>query len=321
MKGYELRSYDGPRGLQLADLRSPTPGPGDLVVKVHAIGVNFPDLLMTCGDYQLRPELPVVPGCEIAGTILHAPQGSARSVGDRVCEFIWQGGYAEEALIPEATAVDVPDSVELLTAAGMIVNYQTAMFGLAQRAHLLAGEKVLVLGAGGGIGTASIQVARGLDGVVIAGVANAEQADTARDAGANDILVLEPGFSTRVRELAGSGMDVVVDPLGDWLFHEALRSLNPEGRLLVLGFAAGQIPKLSVHRLLHRNVGVIGAGFGAFLEIDPQLVQRQAARLFELLGHGVVRPQIEAVYNFAELPQALERLQRGDVRGKAVVAI
>lgn len=322
MRAYELTAYDGPAGLRLADAPEPVAGDDHVVVDVHAIGVNFPDLLMTRGQYQYRPPLPVVPGCEVAGVVRVAPQGSAWVPGDRVAAFVWDGAYAEQVAVPLRAVAPAPDGVDLASAAAMIVNYQTVHFAFQRRGRLAEGETALVLGAAGGIGTAALQVARGLGATTIAGVANDAQAETARAAGADDVVVLHEGFSEQVRALTdGAGVDVVLDPLGDWLFDEAIRALRPEGRILVVGFAAGEIPRLKVNRLLLRNASAVGVAWGAFLDVEPDLTRRQAASLARMVADGVVRPHISSRFAFEELPDALERLSRGEIAGKGVVEI
>ncbi|MBM9467930.1 NADPH:quinone oxidoreductase family protein [Nakamurella leprariae] len=321
MKAFQLHAYEGPAALRLVDVPAPVPGPHDLLIRVAAIGVNYPDLLTTRGRYQFRPDPPFVPGCEVAGTVQAAPDGSGFAVGDRVCGFTWEGGFAEQTVLPAASAAPVPDDVDLVDAAAILVNHQTALFALQRRAALRAGEVVLVLGGAGGIGTAAIQVATGLGARVIAGVSRPERVEVAAAAGADDVLVLEPGFAARVKELAGRGVDVVVDPVGDWLFDEAVRCLAPEGRIVVVGFAAGGIPKIGVNRVLLRNISVIGAAWGAFQDLEPGLIARQAATLDGLARQGFVRPQLDSVVPFEQLPEVLERLGRGEVRGKAVVTL
>lgn len=321
MRAYRLRSYDGPSALELTEVAAPRPAGDELLVAVRAIGINFPDLLMTRGQYQFKPDLPTVPGCEIAGTVISAPAGSTWSPGDAVSAFVWQGAYAEQAVVPVDRAAPVPPSVTHTEAAAMIVNYHTVLFALERRAGLRSGETTLVLGAAGGIGSAAVQVARALGARVIAGVADDAQAETARAAGAHEVLVLEPGFATSLRARHGRGIDVVVDPLGDWLFDEAIRCLDPEGRLVVLGFAAGRIPTLAVNRLLLRNVAVVGAAWGAFLDLEPTLVARQAARLDSLRAAGHLVPHVDREFAFEDLPDALNLLSRGEIRGKAVVAV
>jgi NADPH:quinone reductase len=304
------------------ELPAPEPAPDAVLVDVRAIGVNFPDLLMTKGQYQFRPDLPTVPGCEVAGQVVRAPEGSGWSTGDRVAAFVWQGSFAEQAAIPLASLGRVPDEVDFAAAATMVVNYHTVLFALFRRGRVQRGETVLVMGAGGGIGTAAVQVALGLGARVVAGVADEDQVATARSAGAPDVVVLDRGFSARIRELTGGrGVDAVLDPLGDWLFDEALRALAPEGRILVIGFAAGQTPQVEVNRLLLRNVGVLGVAFGAFLELDPALMGEQARVLDRMVADGVVRPQIGARFAFEGIPEALAQLGRGEIPGKGVVVI
>jgi NADPH2:quinone reductase len=322
MRAFQLKDYVGPAGLELVELPTPEPAADEVLIDVRAIGVNFPDLLMTKGQYQYRPDLPTVPGCEVAGQVVRAPQGSEWSAGERVAAFVWHGSFAEQAAIPLNSLVRVPDEVDLAAAAAMVVNYHTVHFALSRRGRVRPGETVLVMGAGGGIGTAAVQVALGLGARVVAGVADEKQVATAQAAGAPEVIVLERGFSARVRELTGGrGVDAVLDPLGDWLFDEALRALAPEGRILVIGFAAGQIPQVKVNWLLLRNVGVIGVAFGAFLELDPGLMGEQARALDRMVADGAVRPQIGARFDFERIPEALAQLERGEIPGKGVVVL
>lgn len=322
MRAFQLKEYTGPAGLEPIDISAPEPGEGQVLVEVRAIGVNYPDLLMTKGQYQHRPDLPTVPGCEVAGRIVSAPDGSPWALGDRVAAFVWSGGFAEQAALPLSSLVRVPDEVDWASAAAMVVNYHTVHFALARRGRIQPGESVLVMGAGGGIGTAAIQVALGLGARVVAGVADESQMATARSAGASEVIILEPGFSGRLRGLTGGrGVDAVLDPLGDWLFDEALRAVAPEGRILVIGFAAGQIPTVKVNRLLLRNAAVVGVAFGAFLEVDPDLMKEQARSLDKMVAAGTVRPQIGARFAFEDLPRALQCLERGEIEGKGVVIL
>lgn len=322
MRALELHSYDGPTGLRLIETADPVGDEDHAVLEVHAIGINFPDLLMTQGRYQLKPALPVIPGCEVAGVVRTAPAGSGWSPGDRASAFVWQGGYAELARVPLHALSPVPDGADLPTAAAMVVNYHTVHFGLDRRGRLQEGETLLVMGAAGGIGTAALQVGRGLGARVIAGVADDAQAQTATAAGAEEVLILREGFAAQVREMTGGrGADVVLDPLGDWLFDEAIRGLAPEGRILVVGFAAGGIPALKVNRLLLRNISAVGVAWGAFLDQDADLMADQGRSLNAMFEAGVLRPHIGGRYTFAEIPEALQLLQDGQIPGKAVVQV
>lgn len=321
MRALQLQRYDGPTALQAVELDDLEPDGETVLIDVQAIGINYPDLLITTGKYQLKPELPFVPGSEVSGTIAWAPGGSGWSEGDRVAAFVWNGGYAERVRAPLNAVLRLPDAMDFRTGAATIINYHTVHFALSRRGRLTAGETVLVLGAAGGIGSAAVQVGKGLGARVVAGVASEEQAAAAREAGADDVVVLTDGFSAQVRELTGGGVDVVLDPLGDWLFGEALRAIVPEGRILVVGFAAGAIPQLGVNRLLLKNVDAVGVAWGAFLSLDPELMARAGRDIATMHERGAIRPLISASFDFDHIPEALETLAAGRIHGKAVVEL
>jgi NADPH2:quinone reductase len=319
MRAFQLSSFDGPDGLALVEIDDPVADERGVLIDVRAVGVNFPDLLATRGEYQRRPELPYVPGCEIAGVVAAAPAGSALEVGDRVAAFTWDSGYAERAVVDVAGVIGLPDEVDFEEGAAMVVNYNTAHFALARRGQIKAGDEVLVLGAAGGVGTAAVQVARGLGAHVIGGVASEAQQATAAAAGAHETVILGDQFAAEVVALSeGRGVDLVFDPLGDRLFDEAIRALAPEGRILVVGFAAGEIPLIKVNRLLLRNAAAVGVFWGAFLDADPNLLADTTRVLDRLYAEGHVRPQINLRLPFDDLPSALARLGRGEIAGKAV---
>lgn len=322
MRVLELTAFDGPDALRAAEAPEPAADVDGLVVDVRAIGINYPDLLMTQGSYQVKPEVPFVPGSEIAGVVRDAPQGSGWKPGDRVAAFVWSGGYAEQVYVPLNAVFPLPAGMDFRTGAATIINYHTTHFALARRGQLKRGDTLLVLGAAGGIGSAAAQVGRGLGARVIGGVANEAQLDAAREAGAHEVLVLDEGFSKRVRELTdGRGVEVVLDPLGDWLFGEAIRALAPEGRILVVGFAAGAIPELKVNRLLLKNVSAVGVAWGAFLDIDKELMGTASRALAEMYAAGELHPLVGAEFAFDDIPVALHRLSRGEIRGKGVVLL
>lgn len=224
------------------------------------------------------------------------------------------------AAAPVDHLVALPDNMDFTSAAALLVNHHTTHFALAQRGRLQPGETLLVLGAAGGIGSAAVQVGKGLGARVIAGVASRSQFPVAEAAGADSVVVLGEGFSVPVRELtAQRGVDAVLDPLGDWLLQESMRCLAPEGRALIVGFAAGGIPTIKVNRPLLNNIAAVGVAWGARLAQDPDLLRNGAAALHEMFARGVVHPQISARYDFADLPHALTELQHGNISGKAVV--
>lgn len=320
MRALQLEAYEGPSALRLTDVPEPEADVDSVLVDVRAIGINYPDLLITTGKYQMKPPLPFVPGSEVAGVLAAAPDGSGWSPGDRVAAFVWSGGYAERVKVPLNAVLRLPEAMTFTDGAATIINYQTTHFALSRRGRLAAGDTLLVLGAAGGIGSAAVQVGKGLGARVFGGVATEGQVDAAREAGADEVLVLTEGFSAAVRELTGGrGVDLVLDPLGDWLFAEALRALAPEGRILVVGFAVGDIPQLGVNRLLLKNVSAVGVAWGAFLDLDRDLMATAGREIAEMHERGVIRPLVSASYDFEHIPEALQALQRGEIRGKAVV--
>lgn len=322
MRALELIAFDGPDALRPAEVPEPRADADGIVVDVRAIGINYPDLLMTQGSYQVKPPVPFVPGSEIAGVVSDAPEGSGWNVGDRVAAFVWAGGYADRVYVPLNAVFPLPDEMDFRTGAATIINYHTVHFALARRGALRTGETLLVLGAAGGIGSAAVQVGKGLGAHVLAGVATEAQVEAAREAGADEVLVLEQGFSGRVREMTGGrGVDVVLDPLGDWLFGEAIRALAPEGRILVVGFAAGAIPEVRVNRLLLKNVSAVGVAWGAFLDIDQELMVRASRSIAAMYSAGALRPLVGQHFDFEGIPEALHQLSRGEIRGKAVVLL
>jgi NADPH2:quinone reductase len=322
VKAFRLTSYDGPQSLVLDDVAEPAGDDSTVTIEVRAIGVNFPDLLMTQGLYQLKPDLPFVPGCEVAGVVRAAPPGSGWSAGDRVAAFIWQGGFAQVAPVPLTHLVAIPDVMGFDAAVSLLVNHHTVYFGLSRRGHLRASETLLVLGAAGGIGSAAVQVGKGLGARVIAGVAGHAQADVAFEAGADSVVLLDEGFSKQVRGMTGGrGVDAVLDPLGDWLFLEGTRALAPEGRILVVGFAAGDIPTIKVNRLLLNNISAVGVAWGASLALDDTVLAAGSQALNRMFEAGTVRPQIGKRFDFTEIPSALATLQAGQIPGKGIVEV
>lgn len=321
LKALTITEFAGPGRLELREVDEPTAGADEAVLDVRAIGINYPDLLATRGEYQHRSELPFVPGCEVAGVIAAAPAGSDWKPGDRAAAFVWEGGYAERVAVPLAHLAPISPAADFETAAAMVVNYSTVHFALVRRARIEPGERLFVLGASGGIGTAAIQVGKALGAEVIAGVSEEGRRATAIEAGADQCIVLAAGFGQELRAAGGRGIDVVLDPVGDWFFGEAIRALAPEGRILVVGFAAGAIPELRVNRLLHKNVAAIGVGWGAFLDVDPTVAAEVGRQLNAMVESGSLRPQIGVSVGFEEIPTALEMLADREIRGKGVATL
>lgn len=320
MRAAQVIDTTGPADVVVRDVPEPTPGADDVLVEVHSVGISFPDLLLSKGEYQLKPEPPFTLGVDFAGVVVSGPEGF--TPGQRVAGVGGYGGAAELVASPAMFTFALPDHVSFDEGAALPMNYLTAQFALAERGGLRSGETVLVHGAAGGVGTASLQVAKGYGARTIAVVSTPEKADVARAAGADEAVLLE-GFKDAVKELTGgAGVDVVVDVVGGDAFTDSLRILAPQGRLLVVGFAAGQgIPEVKVNRLLLNNVDVRGVGWGAYAMLRPGYMQQQWAEIEPMLESGVVKPPIGATYSFEEFGQALVDMEARKTLGKSVVRV
>jgi NADPH2:quinone reductase len=312
MRALQVTAEEGPDAVVLADLPEPD---AELVVGVRAAGVSFPDLLMTRGEYQVRQPVPFILGWEAAGDVIRAPEGGPFNVGDRVMTLTF-GAHADQvAAIPEATFA-LPQELSYVEGAALPLNYLTALAALERRGGLEAGERVLVHGAAGGVGTASIQVAKALDAHVVAAVSTQEKAEIAQRAGADEVVIGED-----FRSQLGEPVNMVVDPVGGTeRFKESLRSLASEGRVIVVGFTSGEIPEVKVNRLLLRNVDVRGCSF-AVLGSDPNGVADAVARLGELVETGAIRPLIGSSYPLEQGHEALRELDERRATGKVVLTL
>ncbi|SDE05361.1 NADPH:quinone oxidoreductase family protein [Rhodococcus tukisamuensis] len=318
MQAVVVTELTGPAGMAMQEVPDPD-AEGKVLIDVRASGVCFPDLLISYGKYQLRPEPPFVPGAEVAGVVVSAPADSGLAPGDRVLAMSDLGGYAERVAIPAARVMRIPEGLDFCEAASLIINYQTMEFALARRAGLVPGETVVVLGAAGGVGTAAIQLAKAHGARVIAVVRRAGAEEFLRELGADEVVALEDGWAARVSELTENvGAQVVVDPVGGDAFDDAVRVLAPEGRLVVIGFAGGGIPSVKVNRVLFRNISIVGAAWGEFLRSHPEAMAQTHEALTRLVAQGL-RPLVKARYPLAEAPRALADLEAGKVLGKAVL--
>jgi NADPH2:quinone reductase len=301
------------------EVEDPIIGPDTVVVDVLAAGVCFPDLLLISGQYQLRLQTPFIPGAEVAGVLRSAPPGSGLVAGARVYGMGLLGGYAEQAALPVDAVLPTPPELDDAQAVSLLVNYHTMYFALARRAALRAGETVGVLGSAGGVGAAAIQVAKAMGATVVAMVNRENGRDFVAGLGADVVLPLSGEWSRAVREhTGGRGVDVIVDPIGGDAFDEAIRALAPEGRLLVIGFAAGGIPVVKVNRLLLRNVGVLGVGWREFVMSKPEVQAECAAGVARLVAGGL-RPPAPQRFPLSEGRAALESLAAGKLFGKVVL--
>jgi NADPH2:quinone reductase len=319
MRAVQVLTPSGPADVRVVDVPEPEPGPGEVLVEVHAVGVSFPDLLLSQGLYQLRPDPPFTLGVDVAGTVV---SGGDLDPGTRVAGVVPYGGAADRAVIPASAVFALPGGTSYDEGAALPMNYLTALFALQERGQVRAGETVLVHGAAGGVGTATLQVAKGLGARTVAVVSTEQKAAFARAAGADDAVLLD-GFKDAARELTGGrGVDVVVDVVGGEVFTDSLRCLAEQGRLLVVGFAAGQgIPEVKVNRLLLTNVDVRGVGWGAYAMARPDYMQQQWRVLVPMLTSGVVRPPIGATYDLADFGRALQEMAERRTLGKTVVRL
>jgi len=320
MRAVQVVQPTGPADVVVNDVPEPTPQPGEVLVEVHSVGVSFPDLLLSKGEYQLKPEPPFTLGVDFAGVVVSGPEGF--TPGQRVAGVAGYGNAADRVASPADTTFALPDSLSFDEGAALPMNYLTAHFALAERGNLREGETVLVHGAAGGVGTATIQVAKGYGARTIAVVSTEEKAAIARAAGADDTVLLD-GFRDSVKELTGGrGVDVVVDVVGGDVFTDSLRSLATQGRLLVVGFAAGQgIPEVKVNRLLLNNVDVRGVGWGAFAMMRPGYMQQQWSELLPMMESGVIKPPVGTTYALEDFGQALLDMEQRKTLGKSVVKV
>ncbi len=327
MRAVHITELSGPRSA-LAEVELPDPEPSHMmtpgsgvVVDVHAAGVSFPELLQTRGAYQLQPPLPFVPGSEVGGTVRSAPDGSGFSPGDRVAAFCMLGGFAEVAVAPDFLTFPLSSELDFAQGAGLVLNYHTAYFALKLRGRVSEGESVLVHGAAGGVGTATLQVAKGLGARTIAVVSSDDKERVAREAGADEVVRSDGPWKDEAKELSGGGVDVVLDPVGGDRFTDSLRSLGEGGRVVVVGFTGGSIPEVRVNRLLLNNTEVVGAGWGAFVMGKPGINAEIGAEVNRLVDEGFVRPIVGARFPLERAGEALELIDGRGATGKVVLDI
>ena len=297
---------------------------GQVRLKVGACGVNFPDVLITEGKYQFKPEPPFSPGGEVAGTVTEvAPDVTDVSVGDPVIATTIWGGFAEELVTTPDRLMRRPDTMNEVTAAGFAITYGTSYHALVQRAAIRAGETLLVLGASGGVGVAAIQIAKALGARVIAAASTAEKLEVARAQGADETVnYAEDGFRDRLKELIGGrGVDVVYDPVGGDLLQPSLRSMAWNGRYLVVGFASGEIPKVPANLTLLKGCSVVGVFWGQFRRNEPEVDRANFEALFALHAEGKIAPLVSATYPLEKARDALAALSARAVTGKLVLTV
>ncbi|MBV8593845.1 MAG: NADPH:quinone oxidoreductase family protein [Caulobacteraceae bacterium] len=308
-------------GCALEAVPTPEPGPGEVRVRVRAAAVNFPDLLMTRGDYQHRPELPFTPGMEIAGEVDAAGEGTPFAVGEAVVGGTRTGGFAEYVVAPASPLRRKPDRLSFAEAAGVGASYLTAYVALVRRARAAAGEWVLVHGAAGGVGLACIDMARALGCRTIAASASDDKlAVVAREYGPDATVNVTGGFRDQVKRITGgAGADIVFDPVGGDVFDESLRCIAFDGRLLVVGFTSGRIPTVAANLPLIKGFSVVGVRAGEYGRRFPDRGAENLAAVWRLVEEGAIRPRVHAELPLAEWRAAFDLLPNREVIGKAVI--
>lgn len=316
MRAVLVERHGSPAGSVVADLPTPEPKAGQILIEVKACGVNYPDLLVVSGRYQNLPPAPFTPGKELAGVVAKLGPGVAKfREGDRVMAQLEHGAWAEAVVSPAATAFRIPDEMDFATAATMGLTYQTAHFALADRGQFRAGESVLVLGASGGVGLAAVELVKALGGRALAGLADMGKAARVREAGADVLVDLSaPDLRDSLRdqvfpETDGRGADIVIDAVGGAAFDGAIRALAWRGRIVVVGFAAGEIPTIKANYLLLKNISACGLQWSDYRDREPQWVGRVQDELFQLWRQGKIRPSAAACLPLDGFAEALAMIR------------
>lgn len=324
MKAVLCKQYGPPASLGVDEIEPPKMGKGDVRIKVHACGVNFPDTLIIQGKYQFKPEMPFAPGGEIAGEVIETGEKVQHlRKGDRVAAVILHGGYAEEAVVAANGVIPLPEGIDYQTAAAFPMAYGTSMHALKQRAQLQAGETLLVLGAAGGVGLAAVQIGKAMGARVIAAASSEEKLNLCKQHGADELIDYSDGeLKDKVKKLTGgNGADVIYDPVGGDLFNQCMSAVNWNGRVLVIGFAGGEIPELAINRILLKGCAVVGVFWGQFAMREPDKNLENFAELLQWYQEAKIQPVVSQTYPLAKVPQAMEDMLARKAKGKLVIEV
>jgi len=324
MKAALCKSLDGPNGIVIEDIEPPTLGPGDVLVAVKVAALNFSDTLVTRGKYQAKPELPFSPAAEFAGVVEAIGDGVVNiTAGARVMAYLGWGGAREKAVVPAKALVKIPDAVSDEVAAGVSVTYGTAIHGLKDRACLQQGETVAVLGAAGGAGLAALEIAKLMGARVIAVASSAEKLSVCQDRGADELVNYEEtDLKVALRDLTGgNGVDIVYDCVGGQSSELALRAMAWQGRFLVVGFAAGQIPKIALNLLLLKGAAAVGVNWPESVKRDPAGHGRNMTQALAWIAEGDLIPHIHATFPLDQIREAIGALDRREAVGKVILTM
>ncbi|MCY3795971.1 MAG: NADPH:quinone oxidoreductase family protein [Gammaproteobacteria bacterium] len=322
MKAVLCKAYGAPEDLVLEDVAEPVPGEGEVLVDVKATALNFPDVLMIAGKYQSQPPFPFSPGGEVAGTVLEAGPGVTEfAPGDPVFGSVGHGGFAERVAVAARSLQPVPEAMSFVEASGISTTYGTSYYALQQRAALQPGETLLVTGAAGGVGIAAVQLGRAMGARVIAAASSEQKLSVAKDSGADELIDYSDGqLKDKVKALTGGkGADVIYDPVGGALFDQCLRCINWYGRILVIGFAAGDIPKAPINLILLKSCQVVGVFYGAWSARAPDESRANFRDILAFHAAGKIKPVVGRVHPLENYAKALNDLAQRRAIGKIVV--
>lgn len=324
MKAVLCKAFGPAETLVLEDIASPEPKKNEVLLQVHAAGVNFPDTLIIEGKYQFKPPFPFSPGGEAAGVVgAVGEKVSHVKPGDRVMALTGWGSFAEEVAVPGYSVMPIPDGMDFASAAAFGMTYGTSMHALKQRANLQPGETLLVLGASGGVGLAAVEIGKAMGAKVIAAASSEAKLEVAKAAGA-DVLInySEGSLKDKLKEITGGqGVDVIYDPVGGDLFEEAFRSIAWNGRMLVVGFASGTIPSLPANLTLLKGASLVGVFWGSFAQRQPQDNAANFQQLFAWFAEGKIKPLVSQTYPLEKAAEAINHLGQRKAVGKVVVTV
>jgi NADPH2:quinone reductase len=322
MKAVLCKAFGPPESLVIEEVEPLKPGKGQVVIGVKACGVNFPDTLIIQGKYQSKPPFPFIPGGEVAGIVKEVGESADHvEVGDRVIAFTGVGGFAEEVIADAPRLIPMPQSMDFTTASAFVMIYGTSHHALKDRAQLKPGETLLVLGAAGGVGLAAVEIGKVMGGHVIAAASSEEKLEVCKLHGADEVINYTSGdLKERIKQLTGGrGVDVAFDPVGGEYSEPVLRSIAWGGRLLVIGFAAGDIPRIPLNLPLLKGCSIVGVFWGSFMERDPKHGQENIRELLTWFSEGRLKPHVSATYRLEQVADALNDLMNRKVTGKAVL--
>jgi NADPH2:quinone reductase len=321
MRAVVCAAWGGPETLTVQTLPDPAPKPGEVVVKIRAAGVNFPDVLIIQKKYQLQPELPFIPGAELAGEIIRLGEGvTGFAVGDRVAALCQTGGFAEQIAIKAADCVKVPDGLGDHTAAGILLAYGTSWHAVCDRAALRPAETMLVLGAAGGVGLAAVEIGHAIGAKIVAAASTDEKCALARKYGADEVInYAKEDLRAGIKRTCGTGPDVIYDPVGGKFTEPAFRSIGWRGRHLVVGFADGAIPAIPLNLALLKGASLVGVFWGGFTEREPGQSRHSIGEMFSWISQGKIKPLISKTYPLDSVAQALNDMAGRHVLGKIVI--